>query len=51
MAKEVVNQAFETGLQDGLKYERKVFHATFATQDRKEGMTAFVDKRKPKWTH
>lgn len=50
MAKEVVNQAFETGLQDGLKYERKVFHATFATNDRKEGMTAFVEKRKPNWT-
>lgn len=51
MAKDVVNQAFETGLQDGLKYERRVFHATFATQDRKEGMTAFAEKRKANWTH
>jgi enoyl-CoA hydratase/carnithine racemase len=50
MAKEVVNQAFETGLQEGLKYERRVFHATFATNDRKEGMTAFAEKRKANWT-
>lgn len=50
MAKEVVNQAFETGLQEGLKYERRVFHSTFATQDRKEGMTAFAEKRKANWT-
>ena len=50
MAKEVVNQAYETGLQEGLKYERRVFHSTFATQDRKEGMTAFAEKRKPTWT-
>lgn len=51
MAKEVVNQAFETSLQEGLKYERRVFHATFATNDRKEGMTAFSEKRKANWTH
>ncbi len=50
MAKEVVNQAFETSLQEGLKYERRVFHSTFATNDRREGMTAFAEKRKPNWT-
>ena len=50
LAKEVVNQAFETGLAEGLKYERRLFHATFATNDRKEGMSAFAEKRKPNWT-
>lgn len=50
MAKECVNQALEVGLQQGLKYERRVFHATFATKDRKEGMTAFAEKRKANWT-
>lgn len=50
MAKEAVNAAFETGLQDGLKYERRIFHSTFATNDRKEGMTAFAEKRKANWT-
>lgn len=49
MAKECVNQAFETSLQSGLKFERRVFHATFATDDRKEGMTAFSEKRKADW--
>ena len=49
MNKECVNEAFESGLQTGLKFERRVFHATFATQDRKEGMTAFAEKRKPEW--
>eukprot|EP00347_Sterkiella_histriomuscorum_P009294 403341756 len=51
MAKEAVNEAFETGLQSGLKFERKLFHSTFATQDRKEGMTAFAEKRKANWVH
>ncbi|CDW76121.1 enoyl-hydratase [Stylonychia lemnae] len=50
MCKEVVNEAYETGLKDGLKYERRIFHSTFATNDRKEGMTAFAEKRKPNWT-
>lgn len=50
MAKECVNQAFETSLEQGLKYERKVFHGTFATKDQKEGMAAFAEKRKPNWT-
>jgi len=50
MAKDAVNRAFETTLQEGLLYERRMFHATFATNDRKEGMTAFSEKRKAKWT-
>ena len=47
MVKEAVNRAFETGLGDGLKFERRLFHAVFATDDQKEGMRAFVEKRKP----
>jgi len=50
MAKEAVNRAYETTLQEGLLYERRFFHTTFATNDRKEGMTAFGEKRKPNWT-
>ncbi|CAG0922013.1 unnamed protein product [Notodromas monacha] len=46
MCKEAVNTAYETTLAEGLHYERRVFHTTFATHDRKEGMTAFVEKRK-----
>jgi enoyl-CoA hydratase len=47
MVKESVNTAFNTGLQEGLRFESRAFHATFATEDRKEGMTAFIEKRKP----
>jgi len=47
MAKESVNRAFETTLAEGIQFERRMFHATFATEDQKEGMAAFVDKRKP----
>ena len=50
MAKEAVNRAYETTLAEGIKFERRSFHATFAIEDRKEGMTAFVEKRPPKWT-
>uniref|UniRef100_A0A7E4VKM0 Probable enoyl-CoA hydratase, mitochondrial n=1 Tax=Panagrellus redivivus TaxID=6233 RepID=A0A7E4VKM0_PANRE len=50
MAKEGVNRAFETTLQEGLLFERRLFHTTFATNDRKEGMSAFAEKRTPKWT-
>jgi enoyl-CoA hydratase len=50
MAKECVNEAFETSLEQGLKFERKVFHATFATKDQKEGMSAFAEKRKANWS-
>jgi enoyl-CoA hydratase len=47
MTKESVNRAYETTLQEGIRFERRVFHAMFATADQKEGMTAFVEKRKP----
>jgi enoyl-CoA hydratase len=47
MVKEAVNRAYETPLAEGVRFERRAFHATFATEDRKEGMTAFVEKRAP----
>jgi enoyl-CoA hydratase len=47
MAKEAINRAFETPLADGLNVERNLFHATFALEDRSEGMAAFIEKRKP----
>ena len=50
-AKESVNRAFESGLADGVMFERRLFHALFATQDQKEGMDAFVNKRKPAFQH
>jgi enoyl-CoA hydratase len=50
-AKETVNRAFEGSLTDGLMYERRLFHALFATKDQKEGMDAFVNKRKAEFTH
>lgn len=46
-AKESVNRAFESGLSDGVMFERRLFHALFATQDQKEGMDAFLNKRAP----
>jgi enoyl-CoA hydratase len=51
IAKECVNRAFETSLQEGIAFERRVFHSLFATHDQKEGMAAFVDKRPPKFEH
>jgi enoyl-CoA hydratase len=51
MAKECVNRAFEGGLSDGVSYERRLFHSLFATLDQKEGMEAFVAKRKPAFKH
>ena len=50
-AKESVNRAFESGLSDGVMFERRLFHALFATADQKEGMDAFVTKRKAEFTH
>jgi enoyl-CoA hydratase len=47
MAKESVNRAFETPLGEGVRFERRLFHAMFATEDQKEGMAAFVAKRPP----
>jgi enoyl-CoA hydratase len=49
IGKEMVNQAFETLLKDGLAEERRAFYFLFATQDQKEGMQAFTEKRKPDW--
>ena len=46
-AKEAVNRAFETTLSEGVRFERRLFHAMFATEDQKEGMAAFIAKRKP----
>ena len=51
MTKEAVNRAYETTLAEGVRFERRVFHATFATQDQKEGMAAFVEKRTPKFNN
>jgi enoyl-CoA hydratase len=48
--KEMVNSAFETGLAQGIVFERRLFHGLFGTTDQKEGMAAFVDKRKAEWT-
>ena len=47
MAKEAVNRAFETTLAEGVRFERRLFHSTFGTEDQKEGMAAFVEKRQP----
>ncbi len=47
--KEAINRAFESPLAEGVIFERRIFHALFATDDQKEGMTAFVEKRKPVW--
>ena len=51
MAKEAVNRAFETTLDEGLLYERRLFHSAFATDDQTEGMAAFTEKRPPNFTH
>ena len=51
MIKESVNRAYESGLQEGLLFERRSFHSTFALADQKEGMAAFVEKRKPTFNH
>ena len=49
MAKESVNRAYETTLAEGVHFERRMFHSLFATEDQKEGMAAFVEKRKPEF--
>jgi enoyl-CoA hydratase len=51
MAKETINRSYETTLAEGIRFERRVFHAMFATADQKEGMGAFVEKRKPEFKH
>uniref|UniRef100_A0A1B6FIZ5 Probable enoyl-CoA hydratase, mitochondrial n=1 Tax=Cuerna arida TaxID=1464854 RepID=A0A1B6FIZ5_9HEMI len=51
LCKDSVNRAFETTLQEGLRYEKKLFYATFSTNDQKEGMKAFTEKRSPNFTN
>jgi enoyl-CoA hydratase len=51
MAKESVNRAYESSLAEGILFERRSFHSLFATEDQKEGMQAFLDKRKPVFKH
>jgi enoyl-CoA hydratase len=49
VAKEAVNRAYETTLAEGIRFERRLFHSLFATEDQSEGMAAFIEKRKPKF--
>lgn len=51
LVKESVNRAYETTLSEGVRFERRVFHSVFGTEDQKEGMAAFVEKRKPSFKH
>jgi enoyl-CoA hydratase len=51
MAKEAVSRAYETTLAEGVKFERRLFHSSFALEDQKEGMNAFAEKRPPTFTH
>jgi len=51
MTKESINRAYEMTLTEGVRFERRLFHSMFATEDQKEGMTAFVEKRNPHFKH
>ena len=51
LAKEAVLGSYESGLKEGIRFERKIFHGTFGLEDRKEGMDAFANKRAPKFTN
>ncbi len=51
MVKEAVNRSYETTLAEGVRFERRLFHSMFAMDDKKEGMSAFVEKRKPQFTN
>ncbi len=51
MIKEAINRAYESSLAEGMLFERRSFHATFGLDDQKEGMRAFVEKRKPVFKH
>ena len=49
VVKEAVDRSYETTLRDGILFERRIFHALFATEDQKEGMNAFLEKREPQF--
>jgi len=51
MAKSAVNRAYETTLTEGIRFERIIFQSLFSTDDKDEGMNAFIEKRKPNWNH
>ena len=51
MAKESVKRAFEVNMVEGVRFERRLFHSSFATEDKEEGMAAFIEKRSPNFTH
>jgi enoyl-CoA hydratase len=51
MIKESINRAYETSLAEGVLFERRVFQSQFALEDQKEGMAAFIEKRKPAFKH
>lgn len=51
LCKEAINRAYESTLSEGVRFERRLFHSTFATADQKEGMSAFVEKRQPQFKH
>jgi enoyl-CoA hydratase/carnithine racemase len=51
MAKETVNAAYELNLEEGLRFERRIFHSMFSLEDQKEGMSAFMAKRPAVWKH
>ena len=51
MVKESVNRAYETTLAEGVRFERRLFHSIFGTEDQKEGMAAFLEKRHPEFKH
>jgi enoyl-CoA hydratase len=51
LAKECVNRSFETSLSEGVRFERRMFHASFATDGQKEGMAAFIEKRPPDFSN
>jgi len=51
MCKEAVNASYELNLEEGLRFERRIFHSMFSLEDQKEGMSAFAEKRKPNWKH